>query len=236
MTSPRFSVVIPAFNEQDNLLPLLEELGPVMEPLTGGYEIIVIDDGSTDGTHERLEAAKRDWPALRVLRMRANAGQSAAFAAGFDAARGEILVTLDADLQNNPADIPRLLSRLDEFDVVCGIRRRRRDSWLRRVSSSTARRVRQAVLKDSITDVGCSIRAFRKQHAAELPRFDGMHRFIPVFLEWQGLSIHQIDVDHRPRHAGDSKYGVRNRLFATVADLMAVRWLKSRRINYEIEE
>jgi glycosyltransferase involved in cell wall biosynthesis len=236
MTSPRFSAVIPAYNEEENILPLLEELVPAMEAIPGGYEIIIVDDGSTDGTRARLEAAKGDWPALRVLRMKANAGQSAAFVAGFDAAHGEIVITLDADLQNNPADIPRLVSHLDEFDVVCGIRRKRRDSWLRRMSSSTARRVRQSVLKDSIADVGCSIRAFRKQHAVELPRFDGMHRFIPVFLEWQGLSIHQVDVDHRPRSAGTSKYGVWNRLPATLADLMAVRWLKSRRINYEIEE
>lgn len=236
MTSPRFSVVIPAYNEQDNILPLLEELVPVMEAMPGGHEIIIVDDGSTDDTRACLEAAKGDRPTLRVLRMKANAGQSAAFAAGFDAARGEIIITLDADLQNNPADIPRLVSHLGEFDVVCGIRRKRRDTWLRRMSSSTARRVRQSVLKDSITDVGCSIRVFRRQYAAELPRFDGMHRFIPVFLEWQGLRIHQIEVDHRPRKAGDSKYGVWNRLPATLGDLMAVRWLKSRRINYEIEE
>ena len=218
--TPRFSVVIPAYNEADNIEPLLSELMPVMASLPGGYEVLLIDDGSNDETRQRVAAARARWPELRLLRMAANYGQSAAFAAGFDAARGEILVTLDADLQNNPADIPRLVAELGEYDVACGIRRKRRDSWLRRISSATARRVRQAILKDSILDVGCSIRAFRREHAHQLPRFNGMHRFIPVFFERQGLRIVQIDVDHRPRRAGSSKYGVRNRLFATLADLL----------------
>jgi glycosyltransferase involved in cell wall biosynthesis len=232
---PNLSIVVPAFNEESNLEALLLELRPVLAATGRAYEIVVVDDGSTDGTAAALARARSAEPALRVLSLVRRCGQSAAFAAGFDEARGEIVVTLDADLQNDPADIPRLLALLGESDVVCGVRRNRRDRALRRLSSRVANRVRRAILGDSLRDVGCSLKAFRRQDLRYLPRFDGVHRFYPVFLAWQGRRVAELEVNHRPRRAGTPKYNMRNRAFRTFLDLLAVRWMRSRPLRYEIK-
>jgi glycosyltransferase involved in cell wall biosynthesis len=232
----RYSVVIPAYNEEENLEPLLAELLPVMASLPGAHEVIVVDDGSTDGTAERLSALRERHPSLRVLTLARNRGQSAAFAAGFQAARGDVIITLDADLQNDPADIPRVLAQLDRYAVVCGVRRRRRDNAVRRVSSRVANAVRRAVIGDGITDTGCSLKAFPAASARRLVPFDGMHRFLPALLQWQGCTVTEVVVAHRPRRAGASKYNVRNRALRTLLDLLAVRWLKSRWLRYEVKE
>jgi dolichol-phosphate mannosyltransferase len=170
-----------------------------------------------------------------VVRFVRNTGQSAAFLAGFEAARGEVVVTLDADLQNNPADIPELLRRLEGQDAVLGVRRRRRDSALRRLSSRIANAVRRGVTRDGLTDVGCSLKAFRREALRDLPRFNGVHRFFGTLLVWKGCRIAEVAVDHRPRRAGETKYNVRNRAFRTLLDLLAMRWLRSRQVRYEIE-
>ena len=234
--TPRVSVVIPAYNEADNLAALFAELSTALESLGTSYEVVLVDDGSTDGTPEALVGLQARHPALRVVRFRDNAGQSAAFLAGFEAARGEVVVTLDADLQNNPADIPELVRRLEGHDAVLGVRARRRDSFLRRVSSRVANAVRRAATGDGLADVGCSLKAFRRECLRDLPRFNGVHRFFGTLVVWKGCRVVEVPVDHRPRRAGRAKYNLRNRALRTLLDLAAMRWLRSRMVRYEIEE
>jgi dolichol-phosphate mannosyltransferase len=232
---PVVSVVIPAYDEAENIPRLLAELAPPLEGLGRPYEIVLVDDGSTDGTREVLDGLAPRYPALRVVRFRKNAGQSAAFLAGFEAARGGVIVTLDADLQNNPADIPELLRRLPGNDAVFGVRARRRDSALRRISSRIANRVRRAATGDGLRDVGCSLKAFRRECLRDLPRFDGVHRFLGTYFVWRGFRVVEVVVDHRPRRAGRAKYNLRNRAFRTLLDLLAMRWLRARTVHYEVE-
>jgi glycosyltransferase involved in cell wall biosynthesis len=232
---PRLSIVVPAYNEALNLPTLVEETVGAVAPLGQSWELLVVDDGSTDETPAVLAELEGRHPTLRVLRFARSAGQSAAFLAGFEEARGEVVVTLDADLQNNPADIPELLRRLEGHDAVLGVRRHRRDSALRRLSSRTAGAVRRAVTRDGLTDVGCSLKALRREHLEGLPRFNGVHRFFGTLLVWKGCRIAEVPVDHRPRRAGEAKYNVRNRAFRTLLDLLAMRWLRSRWVRYEIE-
>jgi glycosyltransferase involved in cell wall biosynthesis len=233
--SPRVSVVVPAYNEAENLEALLAELTSALEPLGEPYEILVVDDGSTDGSDAVLPALERRHPMLRPIRFTRNAGQSAAFLAGFEAARGEVIVTLDADLQNNPADIPALLRLLEDHDAVCGVRRKRRDGPLRRLGSRFANWVRRSATGDGLRDVGCSLKAFRRADVLDLPRFNGVHRFFGTLLKWKGLRVAELYVDHRPRRAGVPKYNLRNRALRTLLDLLAMVWLRSRWVRYEIE-
>jgi glycosyltransferase involved in cell wall biosynthesis len=232
---PRLSVVVPAYNEAENLGPLLAALRPVLDAVGWPYEIVVVDDGSTDDTRQVLHDLAAAHPCLRVLRLARNAGQSAAFLAGFDAAGGEVVVTLDADLQNDPADIPRLLAALPGHDAVFGVRAKRRDTALRRASSRVANAVRRVGTGDGLTDVGCSLKAFRREGLRDLPRFDGVHRFFGTLLVWKGCRVVEIPVDHHPRRAGKAKYNLRNRAARTFADLLAMRWWRSRAVRYEIE-
>jgi glycosyltransferase involved in cell wall biosynthesis len=228
-------VVVPAFNEAESLEALLAEIDAALARAGEDWEVIVVDDGSTDGTRELLSGLASKHPRLRVVRFARNAGQSAAFLAGFAAARGAVVVTLDADLQNNPADIPELLRRLEGNDAVLGVRRHRRDSALRRLSSRVANAVRRAVTGDGLADIGCSLRAVRREHLLDLPRFEGVHRFFGTFLVWKGLRVVELPVDHRPRRGGRAKYNLRNRALRTTLDLLAVRWLRARALRYEIE-
>lgn len=233
---PRLSVVVPAYNEALNLPTLVREIEEAVAPLGEPWELLVVDDGSTDGSAALLGELRGRHPALRVLRFARNAGQSAAFLAGFEAARGDVVITLDADLQNNPADIPDLLRHMEGHDAVLGVRRRRRDTALRRSSSRIANAVRRGATGDGLTDVGCSLKAFRREHLRDLPRFNGVHRFFGTLLVWKGCRIAEVPVDHRPRQAGEAKYNVRNRAFRTLLDLFAMRWLRSRWVRYEIEK
>jgi dolichol-phosphate mannosyltransferase len=232
---PDLSVVVPAYNEAENLAPLAEALRASLEAHGRAYEVLVVDDGSTDGSPAVLESLRATHPCLRVLRFARNAGQSAAFLAGFDAARGEVVVTLDADLQNDPADIPRLLAALPGHDAVLGVRTRRHDPALRRISSRVANAVRRAATGDGLTDVGCSLKAFRREQLLDLPRFDGVHRFFGTLLVWKGCRIVEVPVAHHPRRAGRAKYNLRNRAARTLADLLAMRWWRARAVRYEIE-
>jgi len=229
---PKISLVVPAFNEEESLAPLLAEIRAALDPVAPDWELLLIDDGSTDGTLGEMRRLQAEEPRVRVLRHRRNAGQSAALALGFRAARGEVVVTLDADLQNDPADIPSLLAELDRgYDVVSGVRRERRDDWLRRVSSRIANAVRNWATDESITDVGCSLKAYRREFLDPLPMFTGMHRFLPTLVRWNGARVSEIAVGHRPRRHGVAKYGVGNRLFRALADLFAVRWMRRRWID-----
>ncbi len=229
------SVVIPLYNEEDNLEQLHERLHIVLSRLEISYEIIFVDDGSEDRSAEILRKLSSIDSHVRVITFEANAGQSAAFDAGFARARGEIVITLDADLQNDPADIPRVLDAMSRYDVVCGWRVKRNDPWIRRVSSRIANGVRNALSQETIRDTGCSLKGFRREHLAKLKLYDGMHRFLPTLLKMEGCSVIELPVNHFPRFAGKSKYGIRNRVFRSFRDLFAVRWMKARQLRYRIK-
>ena len=234
-TTPELSIVIPAHNERDNLAPLLAELRAALESIGRTWEIILVDDASTDGSKEQLAAAGAD-ARLRPVYLTERIGQSGALAAGLARARGSIVVTLDADLQNDPGDLPRVLAALDGADVVSGIRRGRKDSWLRLVSSGIANAVRRAALGDRITDIGCSFKAYRREALEGMPMFVGVHRFLPALCQFRGARVVEVPVSHRARRHGASKYGVSNRLWRGIHDLIGVSWLKVRLIRYSIRK
>ncbi len=231
---PDLSLVIPLYNEAENLPVLAAEIRRALAPTGRSWECLFVDDGSTDGSLAVLMTLAAEDPTVRILRHRRNAGQSAALAAGFAAARGAIVVTLDADLQNDPADIPSLLARLgdsaatSDCDAVSGVRQRRQDSWVRRISSRVANGVRNWATDEQVSDVGCSLKAYRREVLAGLPMFTGMHRFLPTLVRWNGARLAEMPVNHRPRLHGTAKYGIGNRLFRALADLMAVRWMRTR--------
>lgn len=234
--APWLSVVVPLRDEEESLEPLHRELDAALSGVAGGVELIFVDDGSRDGSRARLRELAAKDPRVRVLALDRNHGQSAAFDAGFRAARGEVVVTLDADGQNDPADIPRLLAALEGADVVNGVRVGRRDTWLRRASSRIANGFRNALTRESVTDVGCSLRAMRAEPLRRVKMWRGAHRFLPTLLRLEGARVVEIPVSHRPRRHGRSKYGVLDRLFAGLADVFAVRWLQSRALRYEVRE
>jgi len=227
------SVVVPVRNEQENIEPLVDEIRAALDGQMD-YEIIYVDDGSTDATAERLAAARRDCPRLRVLRHRVACGQSAAVHSGVRAARAAWIATLDGDGQNDPADIPRLLAVLNGPDrppglqLIAGYRRRRRDSWVKRLSSRVANRVRGALLRDRTPDTGCGLKVFSREAFLALPVFDHMHRFLPALVQRGGGEVVSVEVNHRPRTRGASKYGVHNRLWVGLVDLLGVMWLQRR--------
>ena len=230
------SLVIPVYNERDNLSPLIAEI----ERALGGtrFEIVAVDDGSTDGSLETLKALKRGHPALHIVSFAANAGQTAAFAAGFQAAKGTVIVTLDADGQNDPADIPALVDALAQSGAtaVAGYRVDRRDSRWKLVQSRIANGVRNRLNRETIRDTGCSLKAFRAPAVRALPLFNGMHRFLPTLVKLQGGSVAEVPVHHRPRRSGRTKYGMWNRVFRSLADAFAVRWMQRRALRYHVTE
>jgi len=236
MGAMELSVVIPVYNEEANLLPLMEELKGVLEGMGREYEVIFVDDGSTDGSASVLrEMASRDTR-VKVIRFRRNCGQTAAFDAGFKAAQGKVIVTMDADLQNDPKDIPLLLERIGEYDLVAGWRHRRKDPWLKVISSKIANSIRNWVLREEIRDTGCSLKAFRRECLQGIKLFEGMHRFFPTLLRMEGFRVLEVKVNHRHRRFGRTKYNIRNRIWRALVDLLAVRWMKRRHLDYEIEE
>ncbi len=223
------SILIPAYNEEACLGALIRETACVLHGLGRSFEILVVDDGSTDWTPRLLNDLRAEVSELRAVRLVANSGQSAALLAGFRAARGKMLATLDADGQNDPSDIPALIAKLDSCDLCCGYRASRQDSWSKRIGSRLANAVRNRILRENIRDTGCTLKAFRAEWARELPmQFRGMHRFIPALLAMAGARIAEIPVHHRPRAAGESKYTNWGRLKETLWDLWAVRWMQKR--------
>jgi hypothetical protein len=232
----RISVILPVYNEESCIESTLRELFGTLAGIPRGSEVLAVDDGSTDGTPAILRRLAGEFPALRILRLSPNSGQSAAFGAGFRAARHGVVVTLDADGQNDPADIPALLAELDTCDLCCGIRRRRRDSWAKRWGSRIGNGFRNAVLREEIRDTGCSLKAVRGEWVRDLPMVAGMHRFLPSLCLMQGARVRQIPVNHRPRSGGRSKYTNLGRLKVTVRDLLAVHWMKSRFRRYTVTE
>jgi dolichol-phosphate mannosyltransferase len=233
---PDISIVVPAYNEEENLIPLSSAIAETFAALDVAYELLCVDDGSEDDTAQVLRELAAKYREVRIIRFQHNAGQSAALDAGFKQARGKAVVTLDADLQNDPQDIPRVLEMLKDYDVVCGIRQGRQDTWLRRVSSRIANDLRRRVLHDEIVDIGCSLRAYRGTCLASIKLYNGMHRFLPVLLQMEGFRIGQVPVRHHPRRHGRSKYNTRNRAWRALLDLLAVRWMQNRQLRYEIVE
>ena len=228
------SVVIPVHNEEDNLEPLMIELQQALTLTGRTFEVICVDDRSTDGSLAVLERLRAERPYLRVVRHRVNAGESAGQATGFAHARGDVIITMDADQQNDPADIPALLAALrDDVSGVCGVRRVREDNWVRRVSSRLANGFRNRVTGDRVSDAGCTYRALRRSALRELPVFNGLHRFIPTLLRYQGCKVEEIVVNHRARTRGKSKYGIGNRLWRGLADCVAMRWYRARCVPYD---
>jgi glycosyltransferase involved in cell wall biosynthesis len=228
------SVVIPIYNEADNIGPLLAELRAALATVGKSHEIVLVDDGSRDGSGERLLAEAARDSALVVMRFEHNAGQSAALGAGLQRAQGRVIVTLDADLQNDPADLPRVLAALEGADVVSGIRAHRQDSATRRLSSRIANWTRRRVLGDPVTDIGCSFKAYRRETLVGMPYFVGVHRFLPALCVFRGARYVEIPVSHRARKFGVSKYGVGNRLWRGIVDLVGVSWLKHRLLRYRL--
>ena len=231
---PQLSAVVPAYNEVECLPTLLAELSAALETTARTWEMLLVDDGSTDGTGEAMAAAAAREPRIRVLRLEKNAGQSAALAAGLVRARGDVVVTLDADLQNDPGDIPVLLAALAGADVVSGVRGQRNDSWIRLASSRVANATRRAVIGDRITDIGCSLKAYRREALLDLPMFVGVHRFLPALCAFRGARVVEVPVRHRARTLGRSKYGMGNRLWRGLHDLVGVSWLKRRLVRYRV--
>lgn len=225
------SIIVPVFNEADNVLPMAREVAAAFNRLGREWELVFVDDASTDDTPKRIiEAAKADTH-VRGLRHQRNAGQSAAVWTGIQATTTPILCTLDGDLQNDPADLPEMVTKLAEFDFVSGMRLNRQDTWVRKVSSRIARKARKSALGVDFRDTGCAIRAFKRDALAGVFPFNGLHRFLPVLVHGGGAKTIEVPVNHRPRVAGVSKYGVWNRLGRGIYDLIAISWYQKRRFR-----
>ena len=232
------SVVIPVYDEEESLPLLWSELRSVLDRAGLDFEVVFVDDGSRDRGAEVIRGLRDSDPRVRLVRLKANAGETAATDAGFHAARGRLIVTMDADLQNDPQDIPGLLRHLDQWDAVTGWRvdRGDGDSVVRRLSSRIANGVRNWLSDDVIQDSGCTFRAFRRECLRGLVLYRGFHRFVPTLLKMHGYRVLEVPVRNRPRRFGQSKYGVLNRVFVATTDLLAVRWMKSRALHYEVAE
>ncbi|MBN1514986.1 glycosyltransferase [Candidatus Sumerlaeota bacterium] len=234
MTNPidqvEISVVCPIYNEAANVEPLLAELAKALEASGRTFETLCVDDASDDDSVARLKAAQTDRPWLRVIRHTKRSGQSAAILSGYREALGSIVVSMDADLQYDCGDILRLADALEQrgVDAVAGIRAKRQDSTAKKISSKLANAYRRWVTSDDTTDAGCAFRAIRREALRELIPFNGLHRFLPLVLKAQGFRVAEIEVAHRQRTRGVSKYGIHNRLWRGLADCMAMRWYKKR--------
>jgi len=233
----QLSIVVPVRNEQDNILPLLAEIHAALEGRE--FEVIYVDDGSGDASAQRLAAAMKTYPRLRVIAHRESCGQSTALLTGVRAARGEWIATLDGDGQNDPADIPKLMAARESAPGVtlfAGYRKARRDTWLKRIASRIANGVRSRLLGDATPDTGCGLKLFRRATFLELPYFDHMHRFLPALVQRHGGATISVPVNHRPRTRGVSNYGVLDRLWVGIVDLAGVAWLQRRAKRPQVSE
>ncbi|HKT35492.1 MAG TPA: glycosyltransferase family 2 protein [Nitrospira sp.] len=238
-TQPWISVVVPIKDERDNLTALTDQIIKALqgrdESKTAPFEIIYVDDGSTDGSSEILDRLAGEHAVVTVLHLDRNHGQSAAFDAGFKRSKGGLVATMDGDLQNDPEDIGTLLRYAKDFDLICGWRTERHDTVMRKISSRVANAVRSAVTGDRVHDTGCSLKVFRRSVIERLQLFSGMHRFFPALALMHGFTVTEVPVRHHPRRHGVSKYGVGNRLFKGLYDLMAVRWMQTRVLKYRLK-
>jgi glycosyltransferase involved in cell wall biosynthesis len=236
--TPDLSVVFPVYNEEENVPILIAEIARALDGKGWTYEIVAVDDGSADRSLEVLRSLKSKYPTLRVITFEKNSGQTAALDAGWRAARGRFVVSLDADLQNDPADIPKMMQQLERngADMVIGIRVNRQDTFARKVQSRIGNGVRNWITRDRITDTGCSLKLAKREAIDRVRLFTGMHRFLPTLVRMEGYKVIEMPVNHRPRRFGMSKYGAMNRAFRGLADCLAVRWMSSRNLRYKIRE
>lgn len=233
----KFTVVLPVFNEQDNLRALFAEIRVAADSTGRAWETVFVDDCSTDNSLSIIRELAEAHPEIRYVAFDGNRGQSAAFCAGFDAAQSDIVITMDADLQNDPADIPGMLAAFgDECEMVIGWRKKRRDTFIKRISSKIANKIRDSIVDDGVHDTGCSLKVMRRDMLLRLPRFKNMHRYFPILMKMQGACIREVKVNHRERGAGVSKYGTIDRALAGIYDLIGVKWLIRRHIGYTVKE
>ena len=230
------SAVVPAFNEMESLSILIPALFKVLGRLQRPFEVIVVDDGSSDGSRSLLRRMKAEYPSLRPIAFRRNYGLSTALLVGMRETRGKVIVTIDSDMQNDPGDIPKLVEHLGDYDMVTGWRQKLEDPWLKKVSSRIANSVRNRLSGETIRDSACTLRVFKRECIEGLSVFNGMHRFLPTLVRMEGYRVLEVPVEHHPRKFGRSKFNIRNRLWRASIDLLAVRWMKSRHLHFEIEE
>ena len=235
---PDLSVVFPVYNEEENVPILLDEIARALAPRSWSYEIVAVDDGSTDRSREVLLASREKHPTLRLIALEKNSGQTAALDAAWRSARGRMIVSLDADLQNDPADIPRMVDELERrgADMIIGVRVNRQDTFARKVQSRIGNGVRNWITGDRITDTGCSLKLARREAIERVRLFTGMHRFLPTLVRFDGFKVEEMPVNHRPRRFGTSKYGAMNRAFRGLVDCLAVRWMSKRVLRYKAHE
>jgi dolichol-phosphate mannosyltransferase len=228
--SPDISVVLPGYNEAENIDAMLAQVSAAVAATGQSFEILYVDDGSRDNSRAVLEEARHVYPHLRVLYHHSNFGQSAAVLTGIENARGGLVITMDSDLQNDPADIPAMIDLLkrENADAVCGVRQKRQDSRVKLMSSRVANRVRGWALNDGITDAGCAMRVMRRSALSQLPAFRALHRFLPTIMQIHGYRVIEMPIRHRAREAGVSKYGVGNRLWVGISDIFGLRWYRKR--------
>ena len=238
---PFLSIVIPFYNEEENIVRVCEEVHQVLgDKIEGGWELVMVDDGSKDRTGELADGLAAKHPHFRSVHLIPNSGQSAALEAGFRASKGELIGTLDGDGQNDPADLQILIENMKKrgVDMMCGVRARRADNWVRKVSSRIGNGIRGRVLSDNISDVGCSMRVFRRACVRNIGFFRNSHRFFPALFLMRGFKVAEMPVRHRQRMSGTSKYGggINSRLWVGIADLAGVYWLKKRALKYRTRE
>lgn len=231
-----YSVVVPIHNEEENIEELVGEIEPAMESLDKPWELICVDDGSTDSSLLILQELCKKKPYMRILRFARNYGQSSAFAAGFEHARGRFVITLDGDGQNDPSDIPQLARAIGDDDMVVGWRVHRKDPWNKRVISRLSNYVRSRVCKDEMHDTGCSLKIYRKEALSRIKMYKGMHRFLPALFRMEGLRVKEIPVKHRERKHGVTKYHFLNRSVGPILDMFMVRWMLRRTLHHEVKE
>ncbi|WP_300358682.1 glycosyltransferase family 2 protein [Fusobacterium sp.] len=231
----RISVIAPVYNEKENIPILIEKTEQVLKKRFTSYEIILVDDGSTDGSKEILDKEANKNGHIKVYHFTENNGQTAALAAGFKLCTGDLVVTMDADLQTDPEDIYTLLAYIDDYDMINGKRETREDGLKRKFSSFVGNTVRNFITDDNIKDTGCPLKLFKKEVVKSYYLFEGMHRFLPTLAKMNGFKVLEVPVRHYDRQYGKSKYGVFNRLFKGLKDAFAVRWMKKRKLKYKIE-
>lgn len=230
------SLVVPVYNESENINDLYAEVVLAMSSQSCAWELIFVDDGSSDHSLEIIRALADKDGRVHYISFESNCGQSAAFAAGFRFAQGDVVVTLDADLQNDPADIPAMLQSYASCDMVIGWRAKRQDSLVKRYASRVANWIRNQISQETVRDTGCSLKVMRADMLKSIPMFTGMHRFLPTLMKLEGARVAEVPVNHRPRRKGVSKYGIWDRAWASAYDLLAVRWMKIRYVSYKVSE
>lgn len=233
----KLSIVIPLYNEEECVLPMLTELMPIAQSIDPDVEVILVNDGSTDATHDRILEAQARWPdRIRYLTFKKNCGQTAAIDAGFKHARGDFIVMMDGDMQVDPADLPMMVEKARDYDLVHGWRWKRKDTWFKRLQTKIANGVRNWLTKSDVQDTGCPIKVFRREVVETFKLFKGMHRFFVTLARMEGFRTLEVKVNHRPRAAGTSKYGMWNRVFRALRDTFAIRWMMARHYKYEVSE